>query len=434
MADYHRLLSRQLRRHLPDLEAVPEGWGELLAAVDDAYRQNDVDRQMLERSLDLSSQELLQANSEMRAIFRATPDLFFRLDGDGTVLGCKGRGADDPLHPAAELVGRPLQGLPPEAGGQGIAEALERVHSDRSMVRVEYALENGERRCVYEARLLPLLDGEIIAIVRNITEQREVEQARERLISELEVRNAEMERFTYTLSHDLKTPVFTIRGFVGMMKRDVAGDRRDRLLTDLAKIERSAMQLATLLEDLLELSQIGRVVGALQEVFLSDLADEAAKMVDGAITAQGVRLEIDDDLPAVFGDRGRLLEVFHHLIGNAVKFMGSQSEPVIRIYVRASPSRPASEALASETAGAVAEIVCCVADNGIGIDPRYHDRVFGLFDRLDPAASDGTGIGLAIVKRVIELHGGRIWIESEGVGQGSTVCFTLPQGIRGVGR
>ncbi len=414
---YHRLLARQLRRHLPDLDEAPKEWRELLAAVDDAYRQSDVDREMLERSLDLSSQELLQANSEMRAIFRATPDLFLRLESDGTVIDCRAGSTRDPIHPACELAGEPFQSLPGLEDGRRLAAAIERVRAEKTMVRVEYELDLGERRGVYEARLLPLLEDQIVAIVRNITEQREIERTRERLIAELEVRNAEMERFTYTLSHDLKTPVFTIRGFVGMMQRDVAAGRGDRILADLEKIERSAMQLATLLEDLLELSQIGRVVGTLQQVPLGELAEEAAKRVTGPITAQGVRIEIAESLPTVFGDRPRLLELFHHLIENSVKFMGPQKEPRIEIFVRSGETERSNPGRAPQTV--------CVADNGIGIDPRYHERVFGLFDRLDPAAADGTGIGLAIVRRVVELHGGRIWIESEGVGRGCTVCFTL---------
>ena len=115
------------------------------------------------------------------------------------------------------------------------------------------------------------------------------------------------------------------------------------------------------------------------------------------------------ELPVVLGDRVRLTEVFQNLIANAVKYMGDQTNPRIEIGSRSDE----------------AEVVCFVRDNGMGIDPRYHEKVFGLFERLD-ASNEGTGIGLALVKRIIEVHGGRVWVESEGRGQGSTFLFTLP--------
>jgi len=111
----------------------------------------------------------------------------------------------------------------------------------------------------------------------------------------------------------------------------------------------------------------------------------------------------------VHGDRTRLLEVLQNLIENAVKFRSGQAEPVIEVGSRKGPGG----------------LVVYVRDNGVGIDPRYHQRVFGLFERLDPRV-EGTGVGLALVKRIVEVHGGRVWVESEGAGRGSAFCFTLP--------
>jgi signal transduction histidine kinase len=114
------------------------------------------------------------------------------------------------------------------------------------------------------------------------------------------------------------------------------------------------------------------------------------------------------DLPSVEGDRVRLLEAFENLLANAVKFMGEQSVPRIEVGVRSGP-----------------EPVIYVADNGVGIDPRFQEKVFGLFERLDRQV-EGTGVGLAVVKRIVEFHGGRIWVESEGVpGKGSRFCLLL---------
>jgi signal transduction histidine kinase len=118
-------------------------------------------------------------------------------------------------------------------------------------------------------------------------------------------------------------------------------------------------------------------------------------------------VSIAPDLPEVWGDRVRLLQVMQNLLDNAVKFMGGQTSPSIEIGYRPEGS------------------VVFVKDNGSGIEPRYHDRIFGLFDKLD-ADSTGSGVGLALVRRIVELHGGRAWVESEGRERGATFCFTLP--------
>jgi len=124
---------------------------------------------------------------------------------------------------------------------------------------------------------------------------------------------------------------------------------------------------------------------------------------------------VAEDLPVVRGDRARLREAVRHLLSNAFTYLGNQPAPRVEVGVR------------SPQPGAGAEgPVFYVRDNGVGIAPRYHGKVFDLFQRLDPEAAPGTGIGLALVKRVVEVHGGRIWVESEGFERGSTFCFTLP--------
>lgn len=245
---------------------------------------------------------------------------------------------------------------------------------------------------------------------REIAERQRVQEEREILIAELEAKNAELERFTYTVSHDLKSPLVTIRGFLGLLEQDVAAGDTERLQDDIAQIYTASGTMYQLLDDLLELSRIGRVTNSPQEVAFGALACEVVDTVTGAVASRGIQVSIASDLPSVFGDRTRLREVLQNLLDNAIKFLGDRSDPYIEIGHRQE----------NETT------VFFVRDNGIGINPQYRDKVFDLFERLD-AASDGTGIGLAIVKRIVEVHGGRIWIESAGAGQGCTVCFTLPR-------
>jgi PAS domain S-box-containing protein len=242
----------------------------------------------------------------------------------------------------------------------------------------------------------------------DITERKQAENVREALIAELEAKNAELERFTYTVSHDLKSPLITIGGFVGFLERDALSGDIERVKADVAHINDALARMQLLLDELLELSRIGRVMNPPEVVSFEAIAREAVEAVRGCLEAHGIQVEITPDLPTVHGDRVRLVEVIQNLVDNACKFIGDQPQPRIEISMRQDGD----------------EKVFYVRDNGIGIDPQYYDKVFGLFDKLDPH-SEGTGIGLALVKRIVETHGGKIWVESEGAGYGSTFCFTL---------
>jgi signal transduction histidine kinase len=201
----------------------------------------------------------------------------------------------------------------------------------------------------------------------------------------------------------------TIKGFLGMLNKDMQDNRPDRIQSDLERIANAADKMDTLLKDLLELSRIGRIVNSPEEIDSVRMINDALESVDAQLRSKNVTMHILPGLPTLHGDRMRLREVFENLIGNAAKYMGDQTNPLIEI-------------------GAIEEgneKVFYVKDNGMGIDPHYHTRIFNLFEKLNPAI-EGTGVGLAIVKRIIEVHGGRIWVESEGLGKGSTFCFTIP--------
>jgi signal transduction histidine kinase len=242
-----------------------------------------------------------------------------------------------------------------------------------------------------------------------ISERKRAQRERERLIVELESKNAELERFTYTVSHDLSSPLITIKTFVGFVEEAFREGSTEDVASDLERIRRAAEKMGQLLEDLLELSRIGRLVNPPSRLSMTQVAGEALELLAGAIAQRGADVEVDPDMPVVHGDRARLLEVLQNLTENALKFTRDQPHPKIEIG-------------AAEVDGGPAFYV---RDNGQGIDPAYQERIFRLFDKLDQT-SEGTGIGLAIVKRIIEVHGGRIWVESQGSGHGSTFWFTLP--------
>lgn len=234
---------------------------------------------------------------------------------------------------------------------------------------------------------------------------------RKNLIVELESKNAELERFTYTVSHDLKSPLFTIRGFLGYLEQDALQGDHERLRLDIQRIGEATDKMHRLLNELLELSRIGRIKNESTIIPLNEIVREAAGLTAGRFLERGTRLQVDEGLPAVFGDRPRLVEVMQNLLDNACKFMGDQKQPHIHV-----------GCLDGRTEGGMP--VFFVRDNGIGIAPEHLERIFGLFNKLDPR-SDGTGIGLTLVRRIIEVHGGRIWVESE-AGRGTAFLFTLP--------
>ena len=248
---------------------------------------------------------------------------------------------------------------------------------------------------------------------QDVTEARRSERMRERLIAELETKNAELEQFAYTVSHDLKSPLLTIKGFLGLLEHDVEGGNMDTVRGDLERIRTAADRMQILLRDLLELSQVGRIAGPQETVHLPTVVEEVMGILAGVFDDDRIHLRIVEPLPVVLGDGTRLVQVFQNLLENAVKFLGDQPAPVIEVGCRD------FDTLAT----------LFVGDNGIGIEPRYHERIFSLFERLDPSG-EGTGVGLALTKRIIEHHGGEIWIESSGQPQtGSTFVFTLPAQI-----
>lgn len=231
----------------------------------------------------------------------------------------------------------------------------------------------------------------------------------ENLLNELKNKNDELERFTYTVSHDLKAPLITIGGFAGILERDVKSGKLNKMNQSIQRILDAVKKMERLLNELLELSRIGRMMNEPQEISFAELAREAVSLTQGRLRATNIQVEIEAELPIVKVDRIRIIEVIQNLVDNASKFMGNKKNPVIRIGAK------------HENNG----WIFFVRDNGIGIDPAFHERVFGLFNKLDPN-TEGTGVGLALVRRIIDFHGGKIWVESEGLNKGSMFCFTLP--------
>ena len=222
-------------------------------------------------------------------------------------------------------------------------------------------------------------------------------------------KNAELDAFAYSVSHDLKAPLVTIHAMCGMLMED-QGDRLDddgrRVLK---RVEANATHMAQLIGDILALSRIGREARAPEAVPVADVLEALIDRQNDAIRARGVEVVCDANV-VVWGVRVHLEQVLANLVSNAVKYFGTTEAPRVEIRAR-------------EDGGRFVEF--SVRDNGIGIDPAYHARIFELFQRLRDVEAEGTGVGLALVKKIIDTVGGRIWVESA-PGEGATFRFTWP--------
>jgi signal transduction histidine kinase len=249
-----------------------------------------------------------------------------------------------------------------------------------------------------------------VRIVMELEAVQRAQDAIEAQAAELSRSNAELEQFAYVASHDLQEPLRKVTSFCQMLERRYAGQLDERADQYIGFAVDGAKRMQILINDLLAFSRVGRMGREPELVDADDLVAVARANLAAGIEDTGAEIEVEGDLPVVLGERSLLVLVFQNLIGNGIKFRGER-----RPHVRVSAER--EDGFWRFT----------VADNGIGIDPEYGERIFVIFQRLHTKdAYSGTGIGLAMCRKVIEHHGGRIWLEPSSNGSGATFRFTLP--------
>ncbi|MFP4370230.1 MAG: PocR ligand-binding domain-containing protein, partial [Candidatus Kapaibacterium sp.] len=248
----------------------------------------------------------------------------------------------------------------------------------------------------------------VVVMLEDITQRINAQAEREKLIEILENKNAEMERFIYTVSHDLRSPLITIKGFTGFMLNDAKRGHFDKLESDIQRIVSASEKMELLLEDLLELSRIGRIANPPVEFSLDELINEVIELLHGSISKHDAIIQVAGQIGSISADRQRIQEVFQNILENSLKFRKKDIRPMIKI--------------SSEHFNNRLEII--IEDNGIGIDREYLDKVFGLFNKLDQN-SQGTGVGLALVKRIMEVHNGSVKIDSDGLNMGIKTILTF---------
>ncbi|MDQ3815720.1 MAG: HAMP domain-containing histidine kinase, partial [Armatimonadota bacterium] len=228
--------------------------------------------------------------------------------------------------------------------------------------------------------------------------------------AQLREKNQELEEFVYTVSHDLKAPLISIQSYLAALRGDYGDSLSAEARHFVERSESNARQLESLIADLLELSRIGREEAVWTEINTQRLVQEVVDELALQAAAKNVDIEIAPELPIIWCERKRLRQVFMNLIDNAIKYSDpAKTERWVRV-----------ECEERSNAWCFA-----VRDNGIGIEPRYLDKAFNIFTRVGKSKEPGSGVGLSIVRRIAEAHGGRAWAESSGAGQGTAFLFTV---------
>ena len=269
-----------------------------------------------------------------------------------------------------------------------------------------------------------------VAVVHDITERKRAEQERERLLAELEDKSKEMKQLLFVASHDLRSPLVNIQGFTreiehslqqvhsvleeedipSAVKEKLAAPIKEGIADSLSYILASSSKIDTLLTGLLKLSRLGRVAITIEKLNMSDLMAEVVDGFEFQTKEAGVKLKVGK-LPPCQSDKAQINQVFSNLISNALKYLDPERPGIIRISGIEEDSN----------------VIYTVEDNGIGIAPENQETVFEIFQRVGSSASSGEGLGLTIVRRILDRHGGKVWLESE-PGRGSRFHVSLPTG------
>lgn len=358
-------------------------------------------------------------NSELfQGILEAAPDAVVIVDSEGHIQIVNGQAEVLFGYKRDEMLGQTVDMLVPEAirdehlGHRARYMANARTRPMGAGLDLRARCKDGTELPV-EISLSPLdLTGEtlVISIIRDISERREWEGALARRSAELEQSNAELQQFAYVASHDLQEPLRMVVSFLQLLKRRYEGKLDQEADEFIQFAVDGGLRMQQLIQDLLRYSRVGSRELTVELVDSAEVLDEAIVGLGPAIADSKARVT-RGDLPHVYADRVQLGQLFQNLVANAIKFHGAAA--------------PRVELGAERASGAW---IFSVKDNGIGIPPDQMDRIFRVFQRLHSQSEyPGSGIGLAICKRIVERHGGRIWMDST-PGTGTTFFFTIPEG------
>jgi len=359
--------------------------------------------------VDISERKRLEAR--FRATVESAPAAMLMIDGVGSIVLVNSEVERLFGYDREELLGQKVEVLIPERFRSGHPGLRTRYFASPVARRLGvgrdlFGLRKDGSEIPIEIGLNPVKTDVELFVLSAIVDISE----RKRQAEALERSNMELQRFAYVASHDLQTPMRSIASFVELLQSSYA-DKLDAQANDwLRRTVDSIGHLRTLVRDLLEYSRVDSQPHPFQRVSTREVFDRAVSLLDASVRESQANVTCGE-LPAVMGERSQLVRLMQNLIGNALKYRGKNSP---RIHVSA------------ERRGS--EWIFAVRDNGIGIAQKHHEKIFEIFQRLhDQQEYPGTGIGLAVCRRVVQRHGGRIWVESE-PGRGSVFYFTIAEG------
>lgn len=262
----------------------------------------------------------------------------------------------------------------------------------------------------YRAWMIPQQAGGVLALLVDRSQDRQLSEKCEDLMQQIVDKNHELQQFTYRVSHDLKGPLVSIKGFSELLREDLQDGVMDEVQDHLKEVVGAAEKMQFLIDRILDLSRVGTATVELVSHDMAELIHGAMKALVDQIETSEATIQVAEPLPQAIGDRKQLTTVFQHLIDNACKYVRAGVPPEIEVGAKREVGR----------------VVWYVSDRGAGIAAENLTSIFEIFQRYEPTVP-GAGVGLALTKRIVELHGGRIWVESPGLGKGATVHFTLGQ-------
>jgi PAS domain S-box-containing protein len=371
-------------------------------------------RALEEKTLRDEKVRVEELNRHLAAIVESSDDAIIGEDLDCTVVSWNAGAEKVYGYSATEAIGQPISILVANEHAEEAVNILERIKRGGSVTRYETAQRRKDGQRVFvTVSVSPIKDreGHVVGastIARDITKRKRAEEALALKVQELARSNADLEQFAYVASHDLQEPLRTVASFTQLLQKRYQG-KLDRNADEfIAFIVEGATRMMGLINDLLSYSRVGTRGRDFAPTDCAAVFKEAVANLGAAIEESGA-LVTRGPLPTVVADGGQLVLLLQNLIGNAIKFH-SNSSP--RVHVAAERREQ--------------DWAFSVEDNGIGIDPQYAQRIFEVFQRLHSRADyPGTGIGLAICKKIVERHRGRIWVRSR-LGEGATFYFTIP--------
>ncbi|QDV38195.1 Phytochrome-like protein cph1 [Tautonia plasticadhaerens] len=359
-------------------------------------------------------------NAYHAAIVESADDAIIGLDRDAAIVAWNGGATRLFGREPAEVLGQPVSALAPWVRLDLMPDLIPRALRGESVSHqiVEHRREGGDRQ-EFALTLGPVRDagGELVGaslIARDVTGRRAMERRLVAAGRDLRRRSDELEQFVYTVSHDLKSPLVTCTGYVGLLEEDLQAGDSEAAVDSARRVRNAVTRMSRLIDDLLELSRIGRAEGPPKRLDLPRLAAELAEMMGPRFEELRARLEVAPGLPeAVFADERDLSRALENLLENALKYACDGPGSVVTLGGRSEDG----------------QTLLYVRDSGPGISPDYHQKIFGLFQRLD-VSKPGTGVGLASVAKVASVLGGRAWVDSE-PGRGATFWLSLPEPTAG---